>query len=108
MCMVYIGKRSFVEARGAISRALKIMEELGLHQDEEYGGMLSVLGSVDSEQGRCKEALVTYHKAKAVLVHCKDGREYGTLANDMAICYEKLRQVSPSGACDGILAFSDT
>jgi hypothetical protein len=78
LCMVQKGLKPFPAARKAISEALAIMEELGLQQDEQYGGMLLVeLGGLDHEQGLYKEALVIFDKAKAVLVQHKEGNDYG-------------------------------
>ncbi len=61
--------------------ALAIMEELGLHQHEEYGSMLLVLGGLESDQGHYKEALLIYDKAKAVLAQHKEGNVYRVLLN---------------------------
>ncbi len=58
LCMVHSGLNPFPEAQ-AIEEALAIMEELGLHQDEDYGSMLAELGGLDCVQGRCKEVLVS-------------------------------------------------
>ncbi len=48
---------------------------LGLQLVLQYGSTLLALGNVDKEQGRHKEALAISGKAKAVLVHYKDGHE---------------------------------
>jgi hypothetical protein len=80
------------KARKGIEEALAIMEELGLQQDEEYGSMLVELGGLDLDQGRCKEALVIYNKAKAVLVQHKEGNVYGSLLTSMGICHKWLQQ----------------
>ncbi len=66
------GFQAFPQARKAITEALGIMDELGLQEDEQYGSMLSVLGNLDMDQ-RYKEALEIYDKAKAVLVHTRNG-----------------------------------
>ncbi len=65
--MVHAGLKDFPAALKVITEALVIMEELGL-QDEEYGAMLLMLGALARDQGRYKEALAVYDKAKAVLV----------------------------------------
>jgi hypothetical protein len=41
-----------------------------------------VLGGLDLEQKRCKEALVIFDNAKAVLAQHKEGNDYGALLND--------------------------
>jgi tetratricopeptide (TPR) repeat protein len=92
LCMVQRGLKDFVAASKAIKEALAIMEELGLQRHEGYGSMLLVLGGLDQDQGRYKEALAIYDKAKAVLVQYKEGNDYGTLLNDMAICHKGLHQ----------------
>jgi tetratricopeptide (TPR) repeat protein len=92
LCMVYQGLKDFVAASKAIKEALAIMEELGLQRHEWYGSILVTLGGLDFEQGRCKEALAIYDKAKAVLVQYNDGASYGVLLNDMAICHKRLHQ----------------
>jgi tetratricopeptide (TPR) repeat protein len=99
LCTVHTGLKDYPTARKAIGEALAIMEELGLQQSEEYGGMLSNLGGVDREQERYKEALVIYDKAKAVLVQYKQGSSYGALLNDMALCHENLHQWNEAVAC---------
>ena len=99
VCMVHRGLKAFPAARKAIKEALAIMDELGLQQDEEYGGMLGGLGDVDREQGQYKEALVIYSKAKAVLVQYKEGHDYGTLLTNLATCHTKLYQWNEAVAC---------
>jgi hypothetical protein len=88
LCMVQAGLKAFPAARKAISKALAIMEELGLQQDEEYSSMLLGLGALDREQGRYKDALVG--KGKAVLVQPKEGSAHGVLLADMAWCHTEL------------------
>jgi tetratricopeptide (TPR) repeat protein len=61
--------------------------------------MLLELGRLDHEQGRYKEALVIYDKAKAVLAQHKEGNEYGALPSNMGICHKKLHQWSEAVAC---------
>jgi hypothetical protein len=90
--MVHSGLKAFPEARKAIEEALAIMEELGPQQDEECGSMLSELGALDRDQGRCKEALVIYNKAKAVLAQHKEGNQYGALLTDMGICHKAVER----------------
>jgi tetratricopeptide (TPR) repeat protein len=99
LCLVQTGLKAFPAARRAIVEALAIMEELGLQQDEDYGSMLRALGGLDHDQGRHKEALVIYDKAKAVLAQHKEGNAYGALLNDMAICHRNLQQWSEAVAC---------
>jgi tetratricopeptide (TPR) repeat protein len=99
LCMVHRGLKAFPKARKAIQGALAIMEELGLQQDEDYGAMLLSLGRLDHDQGRYKEALVIYDKAKAVLAQHKEGNEYGSLLTDMGICHKWLQQWSEAVAC---------
>jgi tetratricopeptide (TPR) repeat protein len=99
LCMVHRGLKALPQDRLAIVEALGIMDELGLQQDEQYGSMLSVLGGLNCEQGRYKEALVIYDKAKVVLVQHQEGHEYGTLLNDMAFCHQRLQQWSEAGTC---------
>jgi tetratricopeptide (TPR) repeat protein len=99
LCMVHSGLKAFPEARKAIRGALAIMGELGLQQDEEYGAMLLSLGRLDLEQGRYKEALVIFGKAKAVLVQHKEGNEYGVLLTDMGICHKRLQQWCEAVTC---------
>jgi hypothetical protein len=55
--MVHGGLKAFPQARKAIAEALRIMDELGLQQDEQYGSMLLELGSLDNDQGQYKEGL---------------------------------------------------
>jgi hypothetical protein len=62
------------------------------------GCMLLMLGSLDQDQGRFKEALVNYVKAKAVLVQYK-GRDYGLVLNNMAFCHKELQQWNKAVAC---------
>jgi tetratricopeptide (TPR) repeat protein len=92
LCVVQTGLKNSVAASKAIKEALAIMEALGLQCHEGYGSMLEVLGGLDLDQGRYKEALAIYDKAKAVLVQYKEGGEYGTLLNDMAVCHQRLHQ----------------
>jgi tetratricopeptide (TPR) repeat protein len=99
LCRVRGGLKAFPKARKAIGEALAIMEELGLHQDEQYGSMLRELGGLDLEQGRCKEALVIYNKANAVLAQHKEGNSYGLLLTAMGICHKRLQQWSEAVAC---------
>jgi tetratricopeptide (TPR) repeat protein len=99
LCMVHRGLKDFVAASKAIKEALAIMEELGLQHHEGYGSMLLVLGGLDFDQGRHKEALAIYDKAKAVLVQYKEGTEYGTLLNDMASCHQRLHKWNEAVAC---------
>jgi tetratricopeptide (TPR) repeat protein len=99
LCMVHRGLQAFPQARKAITEALGIMDELGLQQDEEYGLMLLVLGSLDNVQGQYKEALEIYDKAKAVLGHYKEGRDYGALLHSMAGCHVALSQLNEAVAC---------
>ncbi len=99
LCMVQQGLKAFPQARKAITEALGIMDELGLQQEEQYGSMLAVLGDLYNVQGRYKEALVIYDKAKAVLVHYKERRDYGTLLNNMAGCHVRLSQWNEAVAC---------
>jgi tetratricopeptide (TPR) repeat protein len=99
LCMVHTGLKAFPEARKAIGEALAIMEELGLQQDEEYGSMLVELGRLDFEQGRYKEALVIYDKAKAMLAQHKEGNAYGALLTSMGIYHEQLQQWSEAVTC---------
>ncbi len=54
--------------------------------------MLSVLGDVDTDQGRQKEALAIYDKAKPVLVHYKERPDQGALLNRMGGCHLRLNQ----------------
>jgi tetratricopeptide (TPR) repeat protein len=98
LCMVQRGLKDFPASRKAIAEALAIMDELGLQQSEEYGGMLVTLGSLDLDQGHLKEALVIYGKAKAVLVQHK-GHEYGPLLDNMASCHKELQQWNEAIAC---------
>ena len=80
LCMVHQGLEAFPAARKAIAEALAIMDELGLQQHEQYGGLLMVLGGLELGQRRYKEALIIYDKAKAVLVQYKEkNRDYGAL-----------------------------
>jgi tetratricopeptide (TPR) repeat protein len=99
LCMVHAGLKAFPKARKAIEEALAIMEDLGLQQDEECGSMLLQLGGLDRAQGRYKEALVIYDKAKAVLAQHKEGNNYGVLLTDMGICHKELQQWSEAVAC---------
>ena len=64
LCEVQVGLKTLDDARKTITDALAIMDKLGLRKDAVYGGMLLTLGSVESDQGHCKEALVTYIKAR--------------------------------------------
>ncbi len=98
LCMVHTGLKAFPKARKAIGEALAIVEELGLQQGEQYGSMLRELGGLDLDQGRCKEALVIYNKAKAVLAQHKEGVSYGLLLTDMGIYHREL-QWSEAVAC---------
>ncbi len=52
LCMVQTGLKAFPAARKAMAEALAIMEELGLQEVEQYGGMLLVLGGLDIVQER--------------------------------------------------------
>jgi tetratricopeptide (TPR) repeat protein len=61
--------------------------------------MLGVLGGLDREQGRYKEGLVVYDKAKAVLAQHKEGNNYGALLNNVAFCHERLQQWVEAVAC---------
>jgi tetratricopeptide (TPR) repeat protein len=61
--------------------------------------MLVVLGGLDHEQGRYKEAFDIYNKAKAVLVQHKEGNDCGVLLSNMTICHEKLHQWSEAVTC---------
>jgi tetratricopeptide (TPR) repeat protein len=99
LCMVHQGLKKYIAASKALKEALAIMEELGLQRHEEYGAMLLALGELDFEQGRCKEALAIYNKAKAVLVQYKDGSDYGLLLNNMACCLKHLHQWNEAVAC---------
>ena len=92
LCMVHTALKAFPTARKAITEALAILDELGLHQHEHYGSMLMGLGRLDCEQGRYREALVIYNKAKALLAQYKEGSCYGVLLTDMATCHEKLHE----------------
>ncbi len=93
LSMVHRGLEDFVAARKAIKEALAIMEELGLQS-----GLL-VLGKLDFDQGRYKEALGIYNRAKVVLVQYKEGNEYGALLNDLACCHQRLHQWNEAVAC---------
>jgi tetratricopeptide (TPR) repeat protein len=92
LCLVHMRLKAFKAARKAVEEALAIMEELGLQQDERYGSTLVALGRMDHEQGRHKEALVVYNKAKVVLVQFKEGHDYWALLSEMAECHEKLHE----------------
>ncbi len=99
LCMVQRGLKAFPQARKAITEALGIMDELGLQQDEQYGSMLGVLGHLYVGQEHYKEALAIYDKAKAVLVHYKERREYGTLLSNMAFCHQRLSHWNEAVTC---------
>jgi tetratricopeptide (TPR) repeat protein len=99
VCVVHQVLKDFVAASKAIRQALAIMEELGLQCHEGYGSMLMVLGWLDLEQRRYKEALAIHNKAKAVLVHYKEGNEYGLLLGVMAVCHQCLHQWNEAVAC---------
>ncbi len=99
LCMVQAGLKAFPAARKAIAEALTIMEERGLQQHEQFGSMLVVLGGLDREQERYKEALVIFDKAKAVLVQHREGSAYGALLTNMAVCHRNLQQWSEAVAC---------
>jgi tetratricopeptide (TPR) repeat protein len=99
LCMVHQGLKAFPQARKAITEALGIMDELGLQQNEQYGSMLLVLGDLYNVQGQYKEALAIYDKAKAVLVHFKERRDYGALLSNMAGCHQRLSQWNEAVAC---------
>jgi tetratricopeptide (TPR) repeat protein len=98
LCIVHRGLKAFTQARKAITEALGIMDELGLQQDEECS-MLLVLGDLDQLQGRNKEGLKIFDKAKAVLVHYKERRDYGALLSNMAVCHQRLSQWNEAVAC---------
>ena len=84
----------------AVMEALAIMDELGLQQHQDYGGMLVLLGHLDQDEARYKEALIIYDKAKAVLVHYKEkNRDYGVLLSSMAVCHQLLLQWNEAVAC---------
>jgi tetratricopeptide (TPR) repeat protein len=99
LCIVQCGLKDFIAARKTIAEALAIMGERALQQDEHYGGMLAVQGDLDRDQGRYKEALAVYDKAKAVLVQYKEGREYGVLVSCMTFCHKGLHQWIEAVAC---------
>jgi tetratricopeptide (TPR) repeat protein len=99
LCRVQRGLKAFPQARKAIVEALRIMDELGLQQDEEYGSMLQDLGSLDMDQGQYKEALAIYDKAKAVFVHYKERRNYRMLLTYMGACHKNLSQWNEAVAC---------
>ncbi len=99
LCVVYLGLKDFVAANKTIKEALAIMEELSLQRHEDYGSMLVLLGRLDFEQGRYKEALFIYDKAQAVLAQYKEGNEYGVLLNAMAHCHQRLYQWNEAVAC---------
>jgi tetratricopeptide (TPR) repeat protein len=99
LCMVQRKLKALPQARKAITEALGIMDELGLQQDEQYGSMLAVLGDLDMDQGQYKEALAIYDKAKAVLVHFKERREYCVLLGNMGGCHQQLSQWNEAVAC---------
>jgi tetratricopeptide (TPR) repeat protein len=63
------------------------------------GSGLLVLGKLDFDQGRYKEALAIYDRAKAVLLQHKEGSEYGVLLSDMAIGHQCLHQWNEAVAC---------
>jgi hypothetical protein len=99
--MVYEGLKAFSQARTAIVEALGIMDALGLQQDEQYGSMLLVLGSLDHLQGWQEEALAISNKSKAVLVHDKERHDYGALLNRMPPGAEPMERgcCVPQGSC---------
>jgi tetratricopeptide (TPR) repeat protein len=99
LCMVHAGLKAFPAARKAITEAFAIMDELGLQQHEWYGSMLLTSGRLVYQQERYKEALVTYNRAKVVLVQYKQGNAYGTLLSDMAFCHQELHQWNEAVAC---------
>jgi hypothetical protein len=61
--------------------------------------MLLELGDLYNVQEQCKEALAIYDKAKAVLVHYKEGRDYGALLSNMSFCHKELSQWNVAVAC---------
>jgi tetratricopeptide (TPR) repeat protein len=71
----------------------------GSQQHDWYGSMLSTLGDLGQEQGRLKEGLIAYDKAKAVLGRYKDGNDYGVLVNNVALCYKQLHRWNEAVAC---------
>jgi tetratricopeptide (TPR) repeat protein len=99
LCMVHLGLKDFPAARSVVTEALTIMEELGLQQEQQYGAMLSMLGTVVLEQGRYAEALFFFGKAKIVLAQYKEGLEGCALVGSMAICHEQLHQWNDAVAC---------
>ena len=83
--------------RKPITKALAIMDELGLSNHEEYGAMLIILGKLDSN---CpQKALVSLDKAKIVLEQHKEGKHYGSLLVGMSICRHELQQWNEARAC---------
>ncbi len=98
LCMVQLGLR-IPTARSTLAEALAIMEERGLQLDEQYGGMVLVLGEIEYEAGRLSTALEAYERARGVLVQFRDGREYGPLLNSMALCHEMMGHWAEAMAC---------
>jgi tetratricopeptide (TPR) repeat protein len=99
LCLVQTGLEAFLEARANITEALAIMDGLGLQKDEAYGGMLSTLGGIDLNEGLYREALLTYSKAKSVLVQYKKGSDYAIVLHNMARCHEELLEWNEAIAC---------
>jgi tetratricopeptide (TPR) repeat protein len=99
LCMVHTGLRTFSPALEAITEALSILDELGLQQEEDYGMMLSDLALLEHLQGRYKEALVIYDKAKAILLHYRDRKSYGALVSWMGESHKALQNWNEALAC---------
>jgi tetratricopeptide (TPR) repeat protein len=101
LCMVQTGLEAFLEARANITEALAIMDELGLQEEEdkECGSMLSTFGRIDLDEGLYRGALLTYSKAKTVLVQYKEGSYYAVVLNNMALCHKELHEWNEAIAC---------
>lgn len=97
ICTVAIATRSFKHARDILTRAMKMMEKLGLDKSERYGEMLLLSGNIEREQCQWKDALVIYQKAQ-LLVQRKDDL-YGFLLDATSTCYKQLNQWNEALAC---------
>jgi tetratricopeptide (TPR) repeat protein len=88
--IVYRKLGETTKARNLMLESISIMEELNLLETEEYGITLLQLGVMDYDQGKCKEALVYFEKAKGVLAKFKHREDYVTLLSLLSQTYQQL------------------
>ena len=97
--MIYTQIQEFPAAYVAMTKALTILEDLGLQHDELYCALRAAEGEIHYGKCRYEEALVSYNKAKVLFADNRNGTTYGILLNSIGLCHVQLNQWKEVIAC---------